>query len=103
MNSDRGIIKWAPFNSTINNKELISGILKEKKKIKMPDLSEEQKRIIENKIINAFYTGEDIKLEYFYNGMIFTLNERIKKIDSTYHKIYFKNQILLFEQIVKIY
>ena len=103
MNNDRGMIKWAPFNSVVSNKEIINSILKEKKKVKMPLLSDDEKKQIEEKIIQYFYTNEKIKLNYFYRGNIYTLNERIKKIDFIYHKIHFENLILIFEQIVKIY
>ena len=74
-NIERGIIKWMPFNSVISSKEVVNSILKEKSKIKMPILSEEQ-------IIN--------------------ISGYIKKIDPTYRKIYFENKTILFNQIIKV-
>jgi len=102
-NFDRGMIKWQPFNSVVPSKQIINEILKEKSKITMPNLSEEQMKNIEQKIIAAFYEKEKITLEYYYQGKIYKLTENIKKIDSTYRKIYFNDKILLFDQIVKIY
>ena len=100
---DRGMIKWQPFNSVVSSKQLVNEILKEKDKISMPTLSEEQKKQIEQQLIAAFYENENITLEYFYQGKIHKINKPIKKIDSTFRKIYFNDKILLFDQIVKIY
>jgi len=102
-NFDRGMIKWQPFNSVISNKQLVSEVLYEKSKINMPTLSEEQRKNIEQRLVLAFYECEAIKICYYYQGKIYELNETIKKIDSTYRKIYFNNKTLLFDQIVKVY
>lgn len=102
-NFDRGMIKWQPFNSVISNKQLVSEVLYEKSKINMPTLSEEQRKNIEQRLVLAFYECEAIKISYYYQGKIYELNETIKKIDSTYRKIYFNNKTLLFDQIVKVY
>lgn len=102
MHNERNMIKWLPFNSVVSSKEMINEILKEKIKIKMPNLSEEQKNYIENSIIDAFYQNETIYVEYFYNGKIYNFKSKIKKIDLIYHKIYFNNKILSFNQIVKV-
>jgi len=101
-NFDRGMIKWMPFNSVVPSSQMINEILKEKSKIKMPNLSSDQKELIEQKIIRAFYESEKIKLIYYYQGKLFSLEGNIKKIDSIYHKIHFNNKVLLFDQIVKI-
>ena len=99
---DRGIIKWMPFNSVVSGKELVNSILKEKSKISMPMLSEEQKNIIEKKVILSFYTNTKINLTYYQNGKMLTIKSCVKKIDSTYHKIYFENKVILFDQIIQI-
>ena len=50
---DRGMIKWMPFNSVVSSKEIINSILKDKSKISMPILSEEQKDVNEQKLLIA--------------------------------------------------
>ena len=102
-NFDRGMIKWQPFNAVVPSKQLVNEILKEKNKIKMPNLSEEQRRNIEEKLILAFYENDEVTLDFYYQGKIFKIKEKIKKIDSTYHKIYFNNKVLLFDQIINVY
>ena len=100
---DRGMIKWQPFNSVISSKVLINELLNEKNKVSMPNLSEEQKNMLEHKIITAFYEKENIHIDYFYQGKILKIYSKIKKIYFTFHKIYLNNKILIFEQIVKVY
>ena len=53
---DRGMIKWMPFNSVVSSKEIINSILKDKSKISMPILSEEQKNVNEQKLLIAYYS-----------------------------------------------
>lgn len=102
MNNKRNMIKWMPFNSVSNGKELITDILYEKSKIVKPILSEEQTMQIEKSIINAFYEHKKIKIDFYYNGNIYSCESNIKKIDFIHHKIYFNNKTLIFEQILNI-
>lgn len=99
---DRGMIKWMPFNSVVSSKEVISSILKEKSKINMPILSDEQKNVNEQRLLIAYYSKSKINISYYQNGKINLINSYIKKIDFTYHKIYFENITILFDQIVSL-
>ena len=99
---DRGMIKWMPFNSVVSSKEIINSILKDKSKISMPILSEEQKDVNEQKLLIAYYSKSKINISYYQNGNINLINSYIKKIDFTYHKIYFENKTNLFDQIVSL-
>lgn len=99
---DRGMIKWMPFNSVVSSKEIIKSILKDKSKISMPILSEEQKNVNEQKLLIAYYSKSKINISYYQNGNINLINSYIKKIDFTYHKIYFENNTILFDQIVSL-
>lgn len=100
--SDRGIIKWAPFESVTSTKKMINDILKEKNKIKSPVLSEEQIKTIENTLIIAYYEQNEVEISYYQSGAIKKLISNIKKIDSINHKIYFNELTILFEQIIGI-
>ena len=101
QNKNRGQIKWAPFNSVINTKDIIDDIYTNKVDI-MPTLSEEQTNNLEKKIINAYYEQVQINIKFFYNNKILNSFGTIKKIDFTYHKIYFNNFVLMFDQIISL-
>lgn len=103
MNSDRGMIKWQPFNSVINNKTMLNSILKEKRKIKKPELSDDEIEKLEDKLIVSYYTHISISITYYQDGYLLKTTSKIIKIDQIYKKVYLDNhKILLFKQIVAI-
>lgn len=101
-NIDRGMIKWQPFNSVINNKYMVNSIMNEKAKIKIPIISEEEKKQIEEDIINAYYMKNNIQLIYFKDGSLKEIKGKIKKIDQIYKIIYLENVKVLFNQIISV-
>lgn len=99
---DRGMIKWMPFNSVISNKMLLNSINYEKSKIAKPIVSDEDIKELEEKIIDAYYTKENISITYYQNGFLKEITGKIKKIDKVQKLIYLNNIKLLFSQIIKI-
>lgn len=100
--NNRDIIKWLPFNSLINNKIVVEKVLKEKAKIKMPILSEDEIKELEEKILNAYYEKIKVKITYYKNGYLYEVISEIKKIDSSNKLIYLNNTKLIFNQIVGV-
>ena len=99
---DRGIIKWKPFDSCYSSNKIIIDVNKEKLKKSIPILSEDQKEIIEEKLITAFYLKINIKLEYYYGGIIKYEYGIIKNINKIEKKIYLNNKFIYFKQILNI-
>lgn len=102
MNKDRGMIKCIPFNSVVSNKEVLMSIMKEKAKVNKPIMSDDEKSIIEEAIIDAFYMQNKVNITYYKNGYTYEYNGTIKKIDSSNKLIYLTNCRLLFNQIIKV-
>lgn len=103
MNKDRGIKKWLPFASLIEQKESINDLLKEKQKIPKPLLSLEQQKEIEDKIIEAYYEQIPATFTIYKNGLFLTVTSFVLDIDTIYKKIILTNHtILLFNQILKV-
>ncbi len=103
MNKDRGMIKWMPFNSLMNGQQIINSLTFEKCKIKKPIISEEEQKVLEEKIIEAYYCQNIVIITYYKEGFLLKTKSQIKKIDSIYKTIYLTNQTkLLFNQILKI-
>ena len=65
MNKDRGMIKWAPFNSLMNGQSIVNSLVFEKRKIKKPSISEEEQKVLEEKIIEAYYCQNIILITYY--------------------------------------
>ena len=97
----RGMIKWRPFNSLLNNKD-IKEIEKNRLKITKPIIMED--RIIEiNEILtNALNNNLNIKIKHYSikslkitTGKIEKINIIEKYILINKTRIYFKNIILV--------
>lgn len=102
MNKDRGMIKWMPFNSVVSNKEILYSLMREKEKRPKPIISDDDKKLIEESIIDAFYMQNKVTITYYNNGLFYTYFGPIKKIDSSNKLIYLNNLKLLFNQITGV-
>ena len=101
--SDRKMIKWQPFNSLMNSKQVVKEIIQDKGKIAMPILSDYQLSILEEKIILAYESGMKVNIKYYKNGYLYLINTNVKSIDKTNRKVFIKNnQYLYFNTIVDI-
>lgn len=101
-NKDRGMIKWLPYNSLINNKEVLYSLAHEKEKISKPILSQDEITKIENKIIDAYYMKNKIIITYYKAGYIYNEKGTIKKIDNISKFVYLNDLKLLFNQIIGV-
>lgn len=104
--NDRGIVKWAPFNSVINGNQLLDEINYERNRISKPILSEEQIADLEENIITAYSERSIINLYFYKNGCINIINGQITKLDpvnkiitiNNKTRIYFNNIINILEK-----
>lgn len=100
---DRGMIKWAPFNSVINENEVIKEVSERKSRISKPTLSDDQLADIEQKIINAYNENQNVTLTYYTNFHLEEISGQISKIDPINKRIFINNQIpIYFYNIIKI-
>ena len=51
--------KWNPFNAVASGDYMINDVMKEKNKVSMPILSEDQKLELQNKMFEAFYNPQN--------------------------------------------
>lgn len=98
---DRGMIKWAPFNSVVNSRYLVSEIEKEKSKIVKPTLSEEQIEEIENNILESLINQTPLLFKIYQGGFIKEVDGTVIKIDTIKKKITLDNhKYLYFREII---
>lgn len=101
--NDRKMVKWQPFDSLTNTKKLTKDILKEKDRIPMPTLSNDQENELEANILEAYYNAEEIIITYYHNGYIYKKETTIKFIDKNKKQVILNDKsILYFKQILKI-
>lgn len=100
---DRGIIKWQPFDSIMASNKIKKLILMEKGQISKPNISEDQKELIEKTILEAWHNDIKITIIYFKNSKLYKLEKRIIKIIQVNKKIVFEDySFVYFDQILKV-
>jgi len=78
--SDRGMKKWAPYKSLIEQENYLNNMMNEKGKIAKPKLSSEQAEEIDRMLRE--YHGELLHMLYFKNGYVREIIQKIKKVDT---------------------
>lgn len=96
--------KWNPFNAVASGDYMINDVMKEKNKVSMPILSEDQKLELQNKMFEAFYNQEMINVKYFKAGKVYIIEGIITNIDQNSHKIVLNSDIsVFFSQIIEFF
>lgn len=99
--SNRGEIKWAPFESLFQVKDVLSELeLNRQKEIK-PVLSEDELQMIEATLLEAFHTKSYVLVRYYYQGFYYQKKGIIENISQK--QIFFQDHSsLYFEQILHV-
>ena len=101
--SNRGQAKWAPFNAVAPGTQMVKDVLERKYVVKMPTLSDDQIKEIENKIINSFNNQTKITIKYFRSGRYYKRDGIVENIDILGRKIALNDDYnLFFSQIIEI-
>ncbi len=97
----RGMIKWRPFNSLINSKD-IREIENNRLKIEKPIIMEDRIQEINEILINAINNNLEIKIKHYTLNTLKVVIGKIEKINIIEKyilinktRIYFKNIILV--------
>ena len=78
--SDRGMKKWAPFSSLIEQATCLEKMRYEKNKIEKPDISSDVAEKINYILVNCI--NEEIEVLFFYNGYIYIVKSTLLKVDK---------------------
>lgn len=93
MYKDRGIIKWAPFDSLGNINNLLTEIKYKNNKKNKVVLLEDKLEQLDFVINKAIRDNEVINIEYFEDGYTKLVYGRIKKVDLILKMIILENKI----------
>ena len=99
--SDRGMKKWAPFSSLIEQATCLEQMKYERNKISKPVLSDDQKEKI-NYILQTYQKGQIVKIKFFNDGYLYYINTQIKRIDLENRRLILESGKLDFSNIVDI-
>jgi type IV secretory pathway VirB9-like protein len=99
---DRGMKKWAPYASLIEQKETVHQMKSKREKIAKPLLSQEQAEEINQQLL-SLKKGDWIKLEYFFNGLVTRLEGQLRQINLDQKFLIVDNQKLHFTDLTNLF
>ena len=91
--SDRGMKKWAPYKSLVEQDPALMEMRKNRTKIDRPKISSEEAEAINEILIN--YQGEVLIVSLYKNGEILEQEITIKRIDPYERKLILTNRKII--------
>lgn len=95
---ERGMAKWAPYKSLIEQEDFMSTMYRKKNAIEKPLISSDKAEEI-NAIFSS-YRGQEVAISFFLAGAIKESRGPIKRIDSFYRFIEINGIRIPFSSIV---
>lgn len=99
--SDRGMKKWAPFSSLIEQATCLEQMKYQRNKIEKPVLTEDQIEKI-NFVLQSYRKGEMVKIKFYHDGYLYEINTIIKRIDLENRQLILEHGKLEFSNIIDI-
>lgn len=99
--SDRGMKKWAPFSSLIEQATCLEQMKYERNKIAKPILTIDQMEKIEYALQN-YQKGQIIKIKFYNDGYLYEIETSIKKIDIENRCLILEQGKLRFDNLIDI-
>lgn len=100
MNSDRGMMKWMPYQSLVEQSSFLAAMRRQKARISKPRISSERAEKI-NEILTT-YCGEEVKAKYYDDGFLHFLGGTISKIDATWRYILLQGKRIEFRNLIDL-
>lgn len=98
--NNRNEIKWTPFESLFQTKDVMQELVRKRSFHEKPILSEDELLEIEKNVLFAYHTRSKIQISYYYQGLTYQKKGIITAIQS--NKLFFHDHSsLYFEQILK--
>lgn len=97
----RGMIKWKPFNTLLNNRD-INEIIMIRNKVKKPIIMEDRISEIDNLLKVAIKENKEIKVKYFDKGELKYINGNIRNINTIEKYILINSIRIYFKNLIKV-
>ena len=92
--SERGMKKWAPYKSLIEQEKYLKKASDNNEKQVRPQISSDEAEIINEILVN--YHGEELLVSYWRNEKINTISTVLTKIDAENKKIVLPNRRTIY-------
>ena len=99
--SERGMKKWAPYKSLVEQEKYLKKASDENNKPVRPTISSDEAELINEILVN--YAGEELIITYWRDEKINTVSSILKKIDVTNKKIVLPDRkTILFSELINL-
>ncbi len=95
----RGMMKWQPFKSLSGQYQVLEEHRKEKEKIAMPELSEDEIEDINNLLV-SLSKGDFVNVTYFDDGSILHSLDSFIRCDTIERTIQLKSRRIRFDMLL---
>lgn len=99
--SNRGMKKWAPYSSLIEQATCLEEMKYQRNKIAKPILTDDQKEKIDF-VLQSYKKGQIVKIKFFSDGYLYYINSTIKRIDLENKKLVLEQGKLDFANIIDL-
>lgn len=97
----RDMIKWKPFNTLLNNRD-INEIIMIRNKVEKPIIMEDRISEIDNLLKVAIKENKEIKVKYFDKGELKYINGNIRNINTIEKYILINSIRIYFKNLIKV-
>ena len=99
--SERGMKKWAPYKSLIEQEKYLKKAHDDNNKQTRPQISSDEAEMINEILVN--YHGEELEISYWRNEQINTVSTILVKIDADNKKIVLpERRTIYFKELIEI-
>ena len=99
--SERGMKKWAPYKSLIEQEKYLKKASQKNEKQERPQISSDEAENINEILVN--YNGEELEITYWRNEKINTISSILVKIDPENKKIVLpERKTIYFKELISI-
>ena len=99
--SERGMKKWAPYKSLIEQEKYLKKASQNNEKQVKPQISSDEAENINEILVN--YHGEELEISYWRNEKINTVSSILVKIDPENKKIVLpERRTIYFKELIRL-
>ena len=99
--SERGMKKWAPYKSLIEQEKYLKKASQKNEKQERPQISSDEAESINEILVN--YHGEELEITYWRNEKINTVSSILVKIDPENKKIVLpERRTIYFKELISL-
>ena len=99
--SERGMKKWAPYKSLIEQERYLKKAHQDNKVVKKPTLSSDEAEYINEILVN--YHGEELEITFWRNDKLNTMSTILVKIDPVNKKIILpERKTIYFSELISL-